>query len=81
MSHDWYETRPHYGGIDLTSINSYGQADPFDNSFFNGSSGNPEAAAYWATLTLKQKIIGSLCSIAVGAGGAGLLIALVAYLH
>ncbi len=43
--------------------------------------GNPEFAAYWATLTLKQKIVGSVCSIAVGAAGAGVLIALLQFLH
>lgn len=43
--------------------------------------GNPEFSAYWTTLTLKQKIVGSLCSIAAGAAGAGVLIALVGFLH
>jgi len=50
-------------------------------SLSESTEGNPEFAVFWATLTLKQKIVGSLCSIAVGAGGAGLLIALFAVLH
>ena len=55
-----------------------------DNSYCSDGvidEGNPEFAAYWATLTLKQKIVGSVCSIAVGAAGAGVLIALVQFLH
>lgn len=78
---DWSENPPHYGGIDIRSMNVYGRSDPFDDHFYNGRISNPEFAAYWATLTLKQKIVGSVCSIAVGATGAGLLILLVQLLH
>ncbi|GAO52966.1 hypothetical protein [Novosphingobium sp. MD-1] len=77
MSDDWYKTRPRVGGIDLQSEFLYGRRNSFDEPIY----GNPEAAAYWATLSLKQKIVGSLCSIAVGAAGTGLLIALFAVLH
>ena len=82
MSHDWYESGPHPSGLDLESRFYYGgRNNPFDDNFAVAGGGNPEAAAYWATLSLKQKIVGSICSIAVGAGAAGLLIALASFLH
>lgn len=81
MSDDWCGRHPYYGGSDIESVSRYGEPEPFEDFFFNGGLANDEAAAYWATLSLRQKIVGSLCSIAVGAGGAGLLIALFAVLH
>ncbi|WP_292960270.1 hypothetical protein [Novosphingobium sp. UBA1939] len=82
MDEHWLTSGPRPGGIDLESKFLYGsRARPFEDSIFVSDRNNPEVAAYWATLTLKQKIVGSVCSIAVGAAGAGLLIALVQFLH
>lgn len=76
------------GGLDAESISRYGYYDPideyshqFDHPCYRGENRSPELDAAWAALTLKQKIVGSVCSIAVGAAGAGLLIALVQFLH
>lgn len=72
---------PSSGGSDAASIIRYGLDDPFDDPWFRSQHESPEQDAAWAALTLKQKIVGSVCSIAVGAAGAGLLIALVQFLH
>lgn len=62
---------------DFSSFLRIDSSTPASDRYFDG---NPELAAYWATLTLKQKIVGSLGSIAAGAAGAGALIALVGFL-
>lgn len=72
---------PYPGGRDAESLIRYGRSDLFDHPYYRCCCRDPEVDAYWDSLTLKQKIVGSLCSIAVGAGGAGLLIALAAFLH
>lgn len=78
MDDDWHvRHRAYPGGYDTDSIVMFG----LPQSLSESTEGNPEFAVFWATLTLKQKIVGSLCSIAVGAVGAGLLIALFAVLH
>lgn len=81
MSDDTIMRFPHPGGTDPASLSIYGRNDPFDHPYYRCCCRDPEVDAYWESLSLKQKIVGSLCSIAVGAAGAGLLIALVTYLH
>lgn len=76
MSDEWPSLPPRPYGLDPASRFLYG-----DDFIARANNVHPESAAYWATLTLKQKVVGSLCSIAVGAGGARLLIALATFLH
>lgn len=78
MYDDW---APYPGGVDAASLSAYPHQDPFDHPYYWNREENPERDAAWAALTLKQKIVGSICSIAVGAAGASLLIALVQILH
>lgn len=72
---------PHPGGIDAASLSAYPRTDPFDHPYYWNREEDPERDAAWAALTLKQKVISSVCSIAVGAAGAGMLIAIVQFLH
>lgn len=74
MSDHYYRSDfdfPRPGGIDLESRFLFG--DPWDHNSRENVEPSAEFDAYWASLTIGQKIRGTLLSLLIG-GGTGALI-------